>query len=46
MSAQFLGGALKQVFQELTDEDHVCGSDTEWAPLEEFPYSANAGHTG
>jgi hypothetical protein len=22
------------------------GLHTEWAPLEEFPYSANAGHTG
>ena len=22
------------------------GLHTEWAPLEEFPYSANAGHAG
>jgi len=40
-----LAAALKQVFPELTDEDHVCGSHTPRAPLEKFPYSANAGHS-
>jgi hypothetical protein len=44
-----LVAALKQVFHELTDEDHDCGSHTPWATLHKFPFpsrnTANAGHS-